>query len=89
MTGHCLSSCWILHLGIDERRAISSEETVTDAVEALYSLNLLTFISRATGHYPYISLRLIPTEKGHVLRYDRGITDQYHSTVAYASMAFF
>jgi hypothetical protein len=24
-----------------------------------------------------------------VLRYDRGITDQYNSTVTYASMAFF
>ena len=27
--------------------------------------------------------------KGQVLRYDRGITDQFNSTVTYASMAFF
>jgi hypothetical protein len=32
---------------------------------------------------------LIQAEKGHVLRYDRGITDQYNSTVTYASLAFF
>jgi AmmeMemoRadiSam system protein B len=37
----------------------------------------------------YTLLRLIRAEKGHVLRYDRGITDQYNSTVTYASMAFF
>jgi len=28
-------------------------------------------------------------EQGQVLRYDRGITDQYNSTVTFASMAFF
>jgi len=37
----------------------------------------------------YSLLRLIQAEKGQVLRYDRGITDQYNSTVTYASMAFF
>jgi AmmeMemoRadiSam system protein B len=37
----------------------------------------------------YTLLRLIQAEKGQVLRYDRGITDQYNSTVTYASMAFF
>ena len=40
----------------------------------------------------YTMLRLLEgTEgiKGQVLRYDRGITDQYNSTVTYASMAFF
>lgn len=37
----------------------------------------------------YCLLRLIEAEKGQVLRYDRGITDQYNSTVTYASMAFF
>jgi hypothetical protein len=37
----------------------------------------------------YSLLRLIKAEKGQVLRYDRGITDQYNSTVTYASMAFF
>ena len=37
----------------------------------------------------YTLLRLIDGGKGEVLRYDRGITDQYNSTVTYASMAFF
>ncbi len=37
----------------------------------------------------YTLLRLVQAEKGTVLRYDRGITDQYNSTVTYASMAFF
>ncbi|MBH0188605.1 MAG: AmmeMemoRadiSam system protein B [Nitrospira sp.] len=37
----------------------------------------------------YSLLRMIHAEKGQVLRYDRGITDQYNSTVTYASMAFF
>lgn len=37
----------------------------------------------------YGLLRLIQNGKGQVLRYDRGITDQYNSTVTYASMAFF
>ena len=45
---------------------------------------------RISGFSPiYSLLRLIHAEKGHVLRYDRGITDQYNSTVTYASMAFF
>jgi len=37
----------------------------------------------------YSLLRLIGEGKGEVLRYDRGITDQFNSTVTYASMAFF
>lgn len=37
----------------------------------------------------YSLLRLITAEAGQVLRYDRGITDQYNSTVTYASMVFF
>jgi len=37
----------------------------------------------------YIMLKLIQAEKGEVLRYDRGIIDQFNSTVTYASMAFF
>lgn len=37
----------------------------------------------------YTLLRLIQADKGRVLRYDRGITDQYNSTVTYAAMAFF
>jgi MEMO1 family protein len=45
---------------------------------------------RISGFSPiYSLLRLVQAEKGHVLRYDRGITDQYNSTVTYASMAFF
>lgn len=37
----------------------------------------------------YTLLRLIQAEKGQVLRYDRGITDQYNSTATYASMSFY
>ncbi len=45
---------------------------------------------RISGFSPiYSLLRLIRAESGQVLRYDRGITDQYNSTVTYASMAFF
>ena len=33
--------------------------------------------------------RLIQAEKAPVLRYEQGITDQYNSTVTYASIAFF
>jgi AmmeMemoRadiSam system protein B len=45
---------------------------------------------RISGFSPiYSLLRLIQAENGHVLRYDRGITDQYNSTVTYASLAFF
>ena len=36
----------------------------------------------------YTLLKLIGEGKGQVLRYDRGITDQFNSTVTYASMAF-
>ena len=34
-------------------------------------------------------LKLLQAEKGEVLRYDRGITDQFNSTVTYASIAFY
>jgi MEMO1 family protein len=45
---------------------------------------------RISGFSPiYSLLRLIQADSGQVLRYDRGITDQYNSTVTYASMAFF
>jgi AmmeMemoRadiSam system protein B len=45
---------------------------------------------RISGFSPiYSLLRLIRAGKGQVLRYDRGITDQFNSTVTYASMAFF
>ncbi|BFU96251.1 MAG: hypothetical protein NTNFB02_29730 [Nitrospira sp.] len=41
--------------------------------------------------FPPIStlLRLVQAEKGQGLRHDHGITDQYNSSVTYASMAFF
>ena len=45
---------------------------------------------RISGFSPiYSLLRLIQAEKGQVLRYDRGITDQYNSTATYASLVFF
>lgn len=45
---------------------------------------------RISGFSPiYSLLRLIQAGQGQVLRYDRGITDQFNSTVTYASMAFF
>jgi len=45
---------------------------------------------RISGFSPiYSLLRLIEAESGQILRYDRGITDQFNSTVTYASMAFF
>ena len=45
---------------------------------------------RISGFSPiYSLLRLIQADQGQVLRYDRGITDQYNSTVTFASMAFF
>lgn len=37
----------------------------------------------------YTLLKLIQADQGQVLRYDRGITDQYNSTVTYCSMAFY
>ncbi len=45
---------------------------------------------RICGFSPiYTMLKLIQAEKGEVLRYDRGITDQFNSTVTFASMAFY
>ena len=45
---------------------------------------------RISGFAPiYTLLRLIDAEKGEVLRYDRGVTDQFNSTVTYASIAFY
>jgi hypothetical protein len=44
---------------------------------------------RISGFSPiYTLLRVIEAEKGQVLRYDRGITDQYNSTATYASVSF-
>jgi hypothetical protein len=45
---------------------------------------------RITGFAPiYTMLRLIQAESGQVLRYDRGIADQFNSTTTFASMSFF
>jgi MEMO1 family protein len=45
---------------------------------------------RISGFAPiYTLLRLIDAEKGEVLRYDRGVTDQFNSTVTYAAIAFY
>lgn len=45
---------------------------------------------RVSGFAPiYTLLKLLGDAKGQVLRYDRGITDQFNSTVTYASMVFF
>ena len=45
---------------------------------------------RISGFAPiYTLLRLMSAEQGEVLRYDRGITDQFNSTVTYASIVFF
>jgi len=45
---------------------------------------------RISGFAPiYTLLKLIQAEKGEVLRYDRGITDQFNSTVTFASIVFF
>jgi AmmeMemoRadiSam system protein B len=64
-------------------------------VETLDPMGLATFIRteedrrRICGFSPmYSMLNVMKAEKGEVLRYDRGITDQFNSTVTYASMAF-
>jgi AmmeMemoRadiSam system protein B len=45
---------------------------------------------RISGFAPiYTLLRLIEAEKGEVLRYDRGVPDQFNSTVTYAAIAFY
>ncbi len=45
---------------------------------------------RISGFAPiYTLLRVIGGGKGEVRRYDRGITDQFNSTVTYASIVFF
>jgi hypothetical protein len=45
---------------------------------------------RICGFSPiYTMLRVMEATTGQVLRYDRGITDQFNSTVTYASMAFY
>ena len=45
---------------------------------------------RISGFSPiYSLLRLIQADKGQVFAMTAGITDQYNSTVTYASMSFF
>ena len=77
-------------------RSMQSDLEMLKCVEDLNPQQFTTYIQREddrrriSGFSPiYCLLRLIDAEKGQVLRYDRGITDQYNSTVTYASMAFF
>lgn len=77
-------------------RSMQRDLEMLKHVEELQPENFAQYIQkehdqrRISGFSPiYTLLRLVQAEKGHVLRYDRGITDQYNSTVAYASMAFF
>jgi hypothetical protein len=77
-------------------RAMQQDLEMLKHVEALDVEAFAAYIQREhdqrriSGFSPiYCLLRLIQAEKGQVLRYDRGITDQYNSTVTYASMAFF
>jgi predicted class III extradiol MEMO1 family dioxygenase len=77
-------------------RAMQHDLEMLKHVEELKPEEFASYIQREndqrriSGFSPmYSLLRLIQAEKGQVLRYDRGITDQYNSTVTYASMAFF
>jgi len=77
-------------------RAMQRDLEMLKHVEELKSAEFSHYIQqeqdqrRISGFSPiYCLLRLIQADKGQVLRYDRGITDQYNSTVTYASMAFF
>ena len=77
-------------------RSMQSDLEMLKFVEDLNPQEFVAYIQREddrrriSGFSPiYCLLRLVDAEKGQVLRYDRGITDQYNSTVTYASMAFF
>lgn len=77
-------------------RSMQHDLEMLKAVEELKPEEFAAYIQkendqrRISGFSPiYSLLRLIQAEKGQVLRYDRGITDQYNSTVTYAAMAFF
>jgi AmmeMemoRadiSam system protein B len=77
-------------------RSMQKDLEMLKQVEELKSEGFAQYIQkesdqrRISGFSPiYSLLRLIQAEKGQVLRYDRGITDPYNSTVTYASMAFF
>jgi AmmeMemoRadiSam system protein B len=77
-------------------RCMQQDLAMLKFVEELKPEEFASFIQkegdsrRITGFSSiYTLLRLITAETGQVLRYDRGITDQYNSTVTYASMVFF
>lgn len=77
-------------------RAMQQDLEMLKPVEELKPEEFAAYIQkesdqrRISGFSPiYSLLRLIQAETGQVLRYDRGITDQFNSTVTYASMAFF
>lgn len=77
-------------------RCLQSDLEMLKYVEQLDPEGFTQFISkegdkrRIFGFAPiYSLLKLIQAQEGQMLRYDRGITDQYNSTVTYASMAFF
>ncbi len=77
-------------------RSMQQDLEMLKHVEDLNAEALATYIQREndqrriSGFSPiYCLLRLIQADKGQVLRYDRGITDQFNSTVTYASMAFY
>ncbi|MGQ0665435.1 MAG: AmmeMemoRadiSam system protein B [Nitrospiraceae bacterium] len=77
-------------------RSMQHDLEMLKHVEDLHAEAFATYIQREndqrriSGFSPiYCLLRLIQADKGQVLRYDRGVTDQYNSTVTYASMAFF
>ena len=77
-------------------RSMQRDLEMLKHVEELKPVEFAAYIQREqdqrriSGFSPiYSLLRVIQSEKGQVLRYDRGITDQYNSTVTYASLAFF
>ena len=77
-------------------RSMQRDLEMLKHVEELKPAEFVAYIQREqdqrriSGFSPiYSLLRVIQAEKGQVLRYDRGITDQYNSTVTYASLAFF
>lgn len=77
-------------------RCMQTDMEMLKHVENLDAVAFARFIEkeedarRICGFSPiYTLLKLIQAEKGEVLRYDRGITDQFNSTVTFASMAFY
>lgn len=77
-------------------RCLQTDLAMLKHVEDLSAQAFMEFIvkegdeRRISGFAPIYSLLcLIQAEKGQVLRYDRGLTDQYNSTVTFCSMSFF